>query len=71
MKIDLTQPEQQFLVNMLLEEMKSINKTKQAFNVFSEDDPKSKHFKASFWELDNFVHSIYKKICEAMKCDSE
>ena len=62
MKIELTQPETDFLMNVLLKELEKIQHTKQTFNVFSEDDPKAKYLKDSFWELDNFVHSIYKKL---------
>ena len=63
MKIELTKPEQQFLINVLLKEIQSVEKTKSAFNVFDKDDPKAQYFYDSFWQLDKFVHSIYKKLC--------
>ncbi len=60
--VELTEEEQNFLRNILLKELEGIRKTKQTFNVFDKDDPKAKYLKDSFWELDNFVNSIYNKL---------
>lgn len=67
MKIELNQDELDFLFNIILEKMADINKTKQAFNLTDRNSPKAKYFKDSFWEIDNFVHSVYNKLNEATK----
>ena len=62
MTIELTPEEQQFLINIMLKEIEMLQKTKQTFNVFNQDDAKAKYFKDSFWQLDTFTQSIYKKL---------
>jgi len=62
MKIEITEAEQQFLINIMLKEIEAVNKTRQRFNVFDENSDNAKYFKESFWQLDKFVHSIYNKL---------